>query len=123
MLRHQKHIVLKQRGLHLLALAGLLALHQRGHGAHGAKYAAHDVIDARARAQRVAGPARHIGQATHHLHHFVQGGAVLVGAGQKAFVADIDQARMARRQSGVVQPQFFHGRGFEVLADDVRPRH
>ena len=30
------------------------------------------------------------GQAAHHLHHFVQGGAVLVRTGQKAFVAHID---------------------------------
>jgi hypothetical protein len=57
---------------------------QRGHGADGAKHAAHDVVHAGARAQRVAGAAGHVGQAAHHLHHFVQRGAVVVGAGQES---------------------------------------
>ena len=91
-LRYQKDVVLKQRRLHFLAPARLLALHQRGHGPHGAKQAAHDVVHTAARAQRVAGAAGHIGQAAHHLHHLVQRGTVVVGAGQKAFVADVNQA-------------------------------
>jgi hypothetical protein len=53
-LRHQEHVVLEQRRLHLLAFAGALALRQRGHRADGAEHAAHDVVHAGARAQRVA---------------------------------------------------------------------
>ncbi len=34
-LGHQKHIVLEQRGLHLLAPSGLRALHERSHRTHG----------------------------------------------------------------------------------------
>ena len=80
-LGHQKNIVFKQRRLHLLAFAGLLALHQGGHRPHGAKQAAHDVVDAAACAQWVTGAPGHVGQAPHHLHHLVQRGAVVVGAG------------------------------------------
>ncbi|MPM92404.1 hypothetical protein SDC9_139539 [bioreactor metagenome] len=60
-LADQKGVVLEQRALHLLAKAGLLALRQGGHGTHGAEHAAHDVVDAGARPQRIAGAARHIG--------------------------------------------------------------
>ena len=60
----------------------------------GAEHSAHDVVDAGARAQRIAGPAGHVGQAAHHLHHFVQRGAVVVGPGQEALVAGVDDARI-----------------------------
>jgi hypothetical protein len=100
-----KHVVLEQRALHLLAAPGFLALRQRRHRADGAEHAAHDVVDAGAGAQRVAGAAGHVGQAAHHLHHLVQRGAVLVRAGQKALVADVDQARVQGLEAGVVQAQ------------------
>ena len=45
-LRHQKHIVFKQRALHFLTLPGVCPLSQRGHCANGAEHAAHDVVDA-----------------------------------------------------------------------------
>jgi hypothetical protein len=48
--------------------------------ADGAEQPAHDVVDAGACAQRVAGPAGHVGQAAHHLHHLVQRRAVFVRA-------------------------------------------
>ena len=119
MLRHQKNIVFKQGGLHLLAAPGLCPLHQCGHRTHGPENATHDVVDARARPQRIARPAGHIGQPTHHLHHFVQRGAVVVGAGEKAFVADVNEAGITRAQGGVVKTEFLHGLGFEVFAHDV----
>ena len=118
-LGHQKDIVLEQRALHLLAPSGLRALRQRRHGANGTKHAAHDVVDAGAGPQRVARPACHVGQAAHHLHHLVQRGAMVVGARQKALVADVDQALVEFAQRGIVQPQLFHGLRLEVLADDV----
>ena len=57
-----------------------------GQHTDGPEHAAHDVVDAAAGAQRVAGTAGHVGQAAHHLHHLVERGAVLVGAGQEALV-------------------------------------
>jgi hypothetical protein len=66
--------------------------------ADGAEHAAHDVVDAGAGAQRVARAAGHVGQAAHHLHHLVQRRAVLVGPGQEALVADVDQPRVQRRR-------------------------
>ena len=116
---HQKNIVFEQRGLDLLPAPGLGPLHERGHGAHGAEQATHDVVDTGPRPQRVARSAGHIGQPAHHLHHFVQRCAVVVRAGEKAFVADINQPRVARAEGGVVQAEFLHGLGFEVLAHDV----
>ena len=95
-LGHQKNIVFEQRGLHLLTAPGLCPLHQCGHRTHGTEQAAHDVVDAGSCPQRVARSAGHIGQPAHHLHHFVQRGAVVVGAGEKAFVADVNQAGVAR---------------------------
>ena len=97
----------------------MVALGQCRHGTDSAEHAAHDVVDAGAGAQRVTRPPGHVGQAAHHLHHLVQCGSVLVRAGQKAFVADINQARVQRLQAGVVQPELGHGAGLEVLADDV----
>ena len=43
-----------------------------------AEHAAHDVVDAGAGAQRVAGAAGHVGEAAHHLHDLVERGAVVV---------------------------------------------
>ena len=115
----QKHIVLEQSALHFLALAGLLALGQGRHGSHGTEHAAHDVVDTGARAQRVAGPARHIGQAAHHLHHLVEGRAVFVGAGQKALVTHIDEAWELLLETFIVQAQLLHGAGLEVLGHHI----
>ena len=119
MLAHQKDVVLKQRALHLLALAGDAALKQRRHGAHGTEHATHDVVDAAARAQRVARPPGHVGQAAHHLHHLVQRHPVLVGTGQKTLVADINQALVDLGQRRVVQTVLGHGAGLEVLGHHV----
>ena len=40
----------------------------------------------------------HVGEAAHHLHHFVERGAVVVRAGQEALVADVDEARVQLRR-------------------------
>ena len=92
MLADEEDVVLEQGRVHLLPAPGDAALHQRRHGANRAKHAAHDVVDAAACAQRVARAAGHVGQAAHHLHHFVQRGAVLVRPGQKAGVVHVDEA-------------------------------
>ena len=118
-LAHQEHVVLEQRGLHLAAFAREFTLAQRGHGADGTEHAAHDVVDAGAGAQRITGAPGHVSQAAHHLHHFVKGRAMVVGAGQEALVADVDQARVEFAQRLVIEAQLLHGAGLEVLADDV----
>ncbi len=118
-LADQKHIVLKQRGLHLLAAPADGALHDGAQDGDGAKHAAHDVVDAGARAQRVAGAPGHVGQPAHHLHHFVQGRAVLVRAGQEALEAGVDQARVAWAQSRVVQAVLGQRAGLEVFKNHV----
>jgi hypothetical protein len=75
----------------------------------------------------VAGAPGHVGQAAHHLHHLIQRGAVVVGAGQKAFVADVNQARVELFQGLVIEAQLLHGLGLEVLAHHVgggdQPEH
>ena len=119
MLAHQKHIVFIQRRLHLLAPAGDAALDQRPHGTDGTKHAAHDVIHTAAGAQRVARAAGHVGQPAHHLHHHVERRAVVVGPGQKTFVADIDQARVGLAERGVIEPVLGHGAGLEVFGHHI----
>jgi hypothetical protein len=54
-LREEKHAVLEQADLHLLATAGVLALGERRERADHAEHAAHDVVDRGAGAQRRAG--------------------------------------------------------------------
>ena len=50
---------------------------------------------------RSGSPGRpgHVGEAAHHLHHFVERGAVVVRAGQEALVADVDEARVELRRA------------------------
>ena len=118
-LRHQQHVVLEQRALHLLAAARAFALGQRGHRTDGAEHAAHDVVHARASPQRAAFRARHVGQAPHHLHHLVQRGAVLVGAGQEALERHVHQPRVQLRQRLPAQPHALQRARLEVLAEDI----
>ena len=118
-LGHQEDVVFEQGRLHLAAFARQFALAQCGHGTDGPEHATHDVVHAGACTQRVADAAGHVGQAAHHLHHFVECSAVVVRAGQEAFVADVDEARVQLLERGIVQAQLLHGAGFEVLADDV----
>ena len=46
---------------------------------------------------------------------------MLVGAGQKTGVADVNERRVLCSDCGVVQPQLVHGGGLEVMAQDVGP--
>ena len=121
-LRRQQHAVLEQPDLHLLALAGVLALGQRRERADHAEHAAHDVVDRRAGAQRAAGRAGHVGEAGHHLHHFVERDAMLVGPGQEALVRHVDQPLVLLLQRRVVEAVFRQRAGAEILAHDVGGR-
>ena len=94
-----------------------------GEHADRAEHPAHDVVDAAAGAQRPADRAGHVGQAAHHLHHLVEGGAVVVGARQEALVRDVDQARIELRERGVAEAEPLHRPGLEVLAEDVGAGH
>ena len=86
-LADEEDVVLEQCGLHFHAAARDAALDQCAERADRAEEAAHDVVDAGARPQRVAGPAGHVGEPAHHLHDLVQRGAVLVGPGQEALAS------------------------------------
>jgi hypothetical protein len=70
----------------------------RGHdGDHGIQ-PTHHVVDGSAGAQRAAGRIGHVGKAAHHLHHFVERGAMFVSSGQETLAQAIHQPRMFRRQ-------------------------
>ncbi len=108
--------------MHLLSQPGSFAHSKRCHGPHGAKHAAHDVVDARTRPQRVARSTGHVCKSPHHLHDFVECGALLVRTGQEPFQADVDEPRVERLQACVVEPQLGHRARLEVLADDIGGR-
>jgi hypothetical protein len=110
---------LEQAGDDLLPAAGAVALFQRGENADHAEHGAGHIDHAAAGAQGTPGRAGHIGQATHHLGHLVQRGAILVRAGQKALFAAIDQARVDRRKRLMPQPQAVQRAGAEVLDQNV----
>ncbi|MET3249264.1 hypothetical protein ABIE53_006074 [Burkholderia sp. OAS925] len=119
-LRDEKHVVLEQRTLHFLALPRAFALRERGHRTDRAEHAAHDVVHARAGAQRPPFGSGHIREAAHHLHDFVQCRAMVVRPRQKALVRNVDEARVQLRQRGVAEPELVHRSALEVLAEDVR---
>ena len=111
-----------------MATPGDAALDQRTHHTYGAKHATHDVVDTGARPQRVARAPGHVGQAAHHLHHLIERGAVLIRAGQKAFEAGVNQARVVLAQAGMVQAIFGQGAGLEIFGHHIgaftqAPRH
>ena len=127
-LAHQEDVVLEQRRLHVHPLAGDAALDQRAERTDRAEHAAHDVVDAGAGTQRVAGAAGHVGEAAHHLHHLVERRAVVVGPGQEALVADVDEPVVVGCKAGVVEAELLQHAGLEVLDHDVGrsgelPRH
>lgn len=102
-----------------MAPARNAARNRRSHDADGTEHAPHDVVDARASAQRIAGPSGHVGQAAHHLHHLVQRQSVFIRPGQKAFVADIDQPFIGILEAGIVQAVLGQGARLEVLYHHV----
>ncbi|MNS97118.1 hypothetical protein D3C72_1314410 [compost metagenome] len=119
-LPHQHDRRLEQCRGHLLALAGLLTFAQRQqHGDQG-KHAARDIDHGGPGPQRPAGRTGHVGQARHHLHHFVQRLTLFVGAVQKALQACIDEPRIDPCERLVTQVQAFHGVGRKILHQHVR---
>ena len=111
-----------QRGIDVAALAGLLALRQRGQDADHRIEAGEDVGDRHADAGRRA--VRHAGQihhAAHALRHQIVAGALGVGAvlaeaGHRA----IDQTRIFRRQALVVEAELGEPADLEILDQHVR---
>jgi hypothetical protein len=105
-----------------MAAAGAFALRERGHRADRAEHAAHDVVHAGARAQRPPFRARHVREAAHHLHHFVERGAMLVRPRQEALVRHVHEARIQREERGIAEAEPVHRAALEVLAEDIRRR-
>src|SRR5207245_2538043 len=83
---------------------------------------AHDVVDARSRAQRIAGTSRHVREPTHHLHDLVERGAMLVRSGKEALEADVNEPRMLLRKRRVIETVFRHRAGTKILAYDICAR-
>ncbi len=71
-----------KRAADALPLAGDFALAQGRLRGDDSEHGAEDVDDRGAGAQRLSGRTRHIREADVELHHLVQRGSVLVGAGQ-----------------------------------------
>ena len=118
-LRHQEGIVLEQGALHVLALSRGMALVQRGEDRHRTEHPPHHVIHRRAGTQRAKTPSRHVGQAAHHLHHFIQAGAVFVRPGQKSLQRAINDFRLQLFEIGVAETQFLHRTESEILGHHV----
>ena len=94
-------------------------MHERGHRTDDAEHSAHDVVDTRARPQRPTFETSHVCQPAHHLYDLVERGAMLVGAGQKSLVRDINQARIELCQRLGVKAKLRHRAGLEILAEYV----
>jgi hypothetical protein len=109
----------EQRALHHLALAGTLALAQRGDDAECAERAAEDVDDRRAGAQRPTRRARHVSEPRHELHHFIEREAILVRAAEEALERAIDQPRVELRHVLVAAAKPVHRAGRIVLGQRV----
>ena len=105
----------KERRLDKLALAGAVAFLDRGENADDAEHAARHVDHARSRAQRASRRSRHIGESAHHLRHFVQCGALFIGAGQEPLCRTIDQARIDRGERRIIEPELVERAGPEIF--------
>ena len=122
-LSNQEDVVLVKRGLHFLAEASLLSFLQCCHRCNTAKQATHDVVDAAACSQRLAHRPGHVGQAAHHLHHFIERCAVVIGPGQEAAQFDIDQAWIDFLQCFVIKALRGHCLRAKVVAHDIGGRN
>ena len=113
-----------QRGVDIGALAGLLALHERGENADDRIDAGDDVGDRNADALRLAvRRAGEIHDAAHALRHQIVAGArgigsVLAEAGDRA----IDQARIVLAQARLVEPELGEPADLEVLDQHIGAR-
>ena len=111
----------KQRGLHPLALAGNVALQQRGEDTHGAEQPGGEVGDGDADPHRAL--ARRAGdrhQPAHALRDLIEArplvvGAVLAEAGDAA----IDDARVDLAQALIVDAEFCLHVGTKIFDHDV----
>ena len=77
------------------------------------------VDDRRASPQRLPGGARHVGEATHHLGNFVEGGAVLVRTTQEALLRAVDQPGVSRPENLIAETQAVHGTGAKIFDEDI----
>ncbi len=111
--------ILEEPALHVLALARHVALAQRREDGDGAEHPPHHVVHGRARAQRLAHRARHVREPAHHLHDFVQRGALFVGPGEEALQRAIDEARIHFRQRRVPQAPGLERSGTEILEENI----
>ena len=114
-LPHEVGSGLEQAGDDLLAAARTVAFLQRGEHADGAEHAAGHVDHAGPGAQGAAGRPGHVGEPAHHLRHLVERGAILVRAGQEAFLATIDQTRVVDGASVVAEAEALERAGAEIL--------
>ncbi|MCY1228154.1 hypothetical protein D9M72_404520 [compost metagenome] len=128
---HRRHVVeqrdlrVEHRDIDMLALAGLVAFHQRGQHAHRAEHAAAEVADrdAAARGARL-GRAGDRHAAAHRLHHLVEGRALRVRAGlAEAGDRAGDDARVHRGKRGVVDAQPLGDADAEVVEHHVGLAH
>ena len=67
--------------------------------------------------------SRHVREAAHHLHHFVERGAMLVRPRQEALVRHVHEARIQRMQRRIAEAEPVHRAALEVLAEDIRRRN
>ena len=110
------------RELHALALAGGLALPERGHHAEGRVHARAGVADGRAGLQRRrAGEAGERHGAAGGLRDHVEALVLAVRAvAAEALDREVDDPRVDLRQRVVAEAELLHGARRLVLGDDVR---
>ena len=106
------------------ALAGALALVQRGHDRAIEVDAGAEIADGRTGLdRRLVGEAGRIDDAAHRLHDQIHGRVVAIGAGLAvARARAIDQARIDLVQGGGADAQAIHHARRKVLDQDVGPR-
>ena len=112
---------LQQRGLHPLALAGDVALQQRGEDAHGAEQPGGEVGHGNADPHRaLAGRAGDRHQPAHALRDLIEAGALVIGAVlAEAGDAAIDDARIDLAHALIVDAELGLDVGAEVLDHHV----
>jgi hypothetical protein len=101
------------------ALAAVVPRLEGRQHADDAEHAAGDVDHRTAGPHRPVRQAGHVGQAAHHLRHFIEGRAVFIGPGEKAFQRAVDESRVEGFHILVAEAELVHGAGAEVLDHDV----
>jgi hypothetical protein len=121
-LPHEEDAALVERALDGLPFARRGALVQSSEYGDRAEHPAHHIDDRRAGAQRPVTPARHVGKPAHHLHHFIEAGAMLVRAREKSLERAVNQLRVHLPEGVVAEAQPVHRAGAEVLRQRVSTR-